>query len=401
MGQSAESNRIPELDGLRGMAIGIVLFFHYFFLITQARPGSLLAYSLSPGRLGWSGVDLFFVLSGFLIGGILLDAREASNFYRVFYTRRFFRIVPPYLFLLLGYLVLGTFVPLHPNMSLVIDNKLPITPYFLFLNNFWMGAHNTLGGTTLGIAWSLAIEEQFYLTLPLLIRFVPTRRLAPVLLTGIGMAEVLRLSLLFWLPKNWTFYMVLMPCRADALLLGVLGAYALREPTRRKYLQDHRRYLWVPLVVLAAGIAIMVRLLPKIGYILMAAGGYTVIAAFFLTFLMYGLLIPESWLSRCLRWKWLGALGMIAYGTYLFHELALNAFFAVFRSAAPRIVSFGDLVSTLAALGSTIAFCSLSWRFFEKPLVRIGHRQNYLFEPPEDRLLIPSAAKGAEIAEVC
>src|SRR6266446_8851176 len=92
------SGRIPELDGIRGIAIGMVLIAHFFLVVS--RPGSGLAYALVPLRLDWSGVDLFFVLSGFLIGGILLDARESSNYFRVFYTRRFFRIVPLYAVLL-------------------------------------------------------------------------------------------------------------------------------------------------------------------------------------------------------------------------------------------------------------------------------------------------------------
>ena len=94
------SGRIPELDGIRGIAIRMVLIAHFFLVVS--RPGSGLAYALVPLRLDWSGVDLFFVLSGFLIGGILLDARESSNYFRVFYTRRFFRIVPIYAVLLLS-----------------------------------------------------------------------------------------------------------------------------------------------------------------------------------------------------------------------------------------------------------------------------------------------------------
>src|SRR6267143_4059987 len=93
------SARILELDGIRGIAIGMVLVAHFLEIVS--RPGSPLAYALVPLRLTWSGVDLFFVLSGFLIGGILLDARESSNYFRVFYTRRFFRIVPIYAVLLL------------------------------------------------------------------------------------------------------------------------------------------------------------------------------------------------------------------------------------------------------------------------------------------------------------
>ena len=400
MVHSNEARRILELDGLRGMAIGIVVFFHYFFLIAQVRPGSLLAYLFSPGRIGWSGVDLFFVLSGFLIGGILLDAREASNFYRVFYTRRFFRIVPPYFLLLIGYLALGVFARVYPKGSLTVENQLPLAPYFAFLQNFWMAAQNNLGGTTLSITWSLAVEEQFYLTLPLLIRFVPPSWLFSVLLTGIGSAEVIRLVFSFLLPPKWLFA-VLLPCRADALLLGVLGAYSLRRPTWRKWLRDNRHQLLVPLLLLAAVIAIMIRFLPRVGYTLMFAGGYTVIAAFFLTLLLYALLVPESWLSGFLRWEWLRSLGMIAYGTYLFHELALNAFFAAFRASPPRIVSLGDLILTFAALGSTIAFCWLSWRFFEKPLIRIGHRESYLFESRAGGRLVPDSTNGEEITDAC
>src|SRR6266478_83320 len=93
------SARIPELDGIRGIAIRMVLIAHFFLVVS--RPGSGLAYALVPLRLDWSGVDLFFVLSGFPVGGILLDVRESSTFFRVFYTRRVFRRVSIYRVLLL------------------------------------------------------------------------------------------------------------------------------------------------------------------------------------------------------------------------------------------------------------------------------------------------------------
>lgn len=93
------SGRIPELDGVRGLAIALVLFLHLFNFSTKL--ASFWARSLVPFRLSWTGVDLFFVLSGFLIGGILLDARESTNYFRVFHVRRFFRIVPIYVAVLL------------------------------------------------------------------------------------------------------------------------------------------------------------------------------------------------------------------------------------------------------------------------------------------------------------
>src|SRR5215831_10187703 len=84
------SRRIAELDGLRGLAIFLVLMFHYI-KNSVVLHGFWYSWGLAPLRLTWSGVDLFFVISGFLIGGILLDARESHEYYRTFYLRRFFR----------------------------------------------------------------------------------------------------------------------------------------------------------------------------------------------------------------------------------------------------------------------------------------------------------------------
>jgi peptidoglycan/LPS O-acetylase OafA/YrhL len=101
-----KAGRIPELDGLRGIAIGLVLICHYFSDAFAYRFPNPLALLQLPTRLSWSGVDLFFVLSGFLIGGILLDAKESPSYFKVFYVRRAFRILPIYL-LLVGIAFLG------------------------------------------------------------------------------------------------------------------------------------------------------------------------------------------------------------------------------------------------------------------------------------------------------
>src|ERR1700722_13208417 len=90
------AGRIPELDGLRGLAILLVLIWHYLALGFKTNLGSWQAYVLVPLRLTWSGVDLFFVLSGFLIGGILYDAKHSDRYYSTFYARRIHRIFPVY-----------------------------------------------------------------------------------------------------------------------------------------------------------------------------------------------------------------------------------------------------------------------------------------------------------------
>src|ERR1039457_4659242 len=88
--------RLPELDGVRGLAILLVLICHYLIEPSQVGAGTWKAYALAAFRLTWSGVDLFFVLSGFLIGGILYDARDSDSYFKTFYIRRIHRIFPIY-----------------------------------------------------------------------------------------------------------------------------------------------------------------------------------------------------------------------------------------------------------------------------------------------------------------
>src|SRR5882724_6048883 len=137
--------RIPELDGIRGVAIAMVLAHHYFLLPIRAPLGSLLSYVQAAGRLAWSGVDLFFVLSGFLIGGILLDARDSSNYFSVFYTRRFFRIVPIYAICLLGAFSLALLIDhrMAPRLAWMVQERVPFVPHLAFLQNFWMADKTT------------------------------------------------------------------------------------------------------------------------------------------------------------------------------------------------------------------------------------------------------------------
>src|SRR5882762_1654744 len=135
----SSTDRIPELDGLRGVAIAMVLVSHYAVFGFVTKHGSLTSYLKALPGLGWSGVDLFFVLSGFLIGGILLDARESSNYFQVFYARRFFRIVPLYsICLFVIFILTKSIVPLIvPRFHWPGLDRIPWYGYALFLQNFW------------------------------------------------------------------------------------------------------------------------------------------------------------------------------------------------------------------------------------------------------------------------
>ena len=134
------NSRIPELDGIRGIAILLVLLYHYVSIPPGGPPAPLLQRLFA---VGWCGVDLFFVLSGFLIGGILMDVRESRHYFKTFYGRRFYRIMPLY------YLWIGIyFVTVSFWSNPETWRAIPI--YVLFLQNSAKTNHSALGTAWLG-----------------------------------------------------------------------------------------------------------------------------------------------------------------------------------------------------------------------------------------------------------
>jgi peptidoglycan/LPS O-acetylase OafA/YrhL len=388
---SASSTRIPELDGIRGLAIGMVLVWHLYFSVIDAPMRSVMAYVQAAGRLSWSGVDLFFVLSGFLIGGILLDNRDAANYFQVFYIRRFFRIVPVYVFSLgIGYLLMRlTQLGTLPNLSfLTTVQPVPWASHLFFLQNFWMAARNSFG--VFAVTWSLAVEEQFYVTFPMAVRILSPRRLL-ILVCGVTLAApFIRLALLSFGPAHPLAGFVLLPCRADALMLGVLGAIALRNPYWKARLANNRTAMLLILGVLGAGLVLLAKFSFNVLQFGMQFAGYTWIAVFYLFFLLYALTNPASWVSRFLRVRPLRWLGSIAYGVYLYHMLVAWAVFGLLYSHWPMVNSLPSAGVSLLALLLTLALAQVSWAYFEKPFLSLGHHTNYEFNPAFKRVLVPA-----------
>src|SRR6266853_2380263 len=389
-----KSVRIPELDGLRGLAIGSVLIWHYFIVPTPAVPGTTLSHVLGFWQLTWSGVDLFFVLSGFLIGGILLDARKATNYFQVFYTRRFFRIVPIYAAVLL---IVPTFLllaqPMHHSTWLTPAHP-PWYFFWTFTQNFWMVRAMDFGGNALGVTWSLAIEEQFYLTLPLIVRFSTGSKLWAWVLGGICMAPLARVAIRLIWPHNWIAGFVLMPCREDALLLGVLAAILIRDEAWRDRIRRNNLFFAILMPILLIGIGFLGWKSPGFAESLMRTFGYTWLALFYVSVLLYSLTRPESRVSRALRFKWLGWLGGIAYGTYLLHQIIRGFLFRYFWGHYPEVTDALTFLTALAALALTLVAARLSWRYFESPLIRLGHRSSYTFAEQSSKTG-PHPAPGA------
>ena len=360
--RSTPSSRVIELDGLRGIAIALVVIFHYFTNPVGQAADQSLRYLQLAGYLGWTGVDLFFVLSGFLIGGILLDNRHAGNYFTIFYLRRACRILPLYLLVLA---VFGLLLITTPAWGIrLYSGGTDFIHYLLFLQNYFINEMVGYGPVIASVTWSLAIEEQFYLLVPLMIRFLPT---APLL------ALTALIILVAPLAREWAGSMgniTFAFCRGDSLMTGVLIAWLIRahEPVLRR-LQ--------PLLVLA-----FVMLLGAMMWLTLSwvpngdPLGHLVFAAFYGVGLLLVVLTSGSLSGAPLRWRWLTWLGRRSYGIYLFH---LPIYFVVAQAMGNRmnIREPVDFIYPLTSLVICLLLVEAAFRNIEAPAMRFGHRYRY------------------------
>src|SRR5260221_4024268 len=221
--RAVADERIPALDGLRGVAILMVLLNHFVPNRNYA-PSHVMTWLSNAARSGWAGVDLFFVLSGFLITGILIEAKASPHYFRNFYMRRVLRIFPLYYGALV--LVLVTLPPLHvfnwSSFATVWQNQLWNWSY---CTNVGMWHTDGLGFScpqvNLGHFWTLAIEEHFYLVWPAIVFLLPLRGLRWICLLAVLVAPAARTLAVVRFDASHLFFF-LTPCRADSLILGAL-----------------------------------------------------------------------------------------------------------------------------------------------------------------------------------
>lgn len=351
----SSGTRIAELDGLRGVAAVLVVVAHYFGEVRHSLPGL---------ALGWVGVNLFFVLSGFLIGSIILERKNSPNFVRVFYCRRALRIIPIYL-LTLSFVLL--FLAINQPAPW-IDPPLPALSYMTFTQNIVMAATGDYGTHWLVPTWTLAVEEQFYLVIPLLIMTLPSRYLLAATLGGIAMGCGIR-AMFYW--AGWVVEgQVLLVSRCDILLCGVLVAYILHQ----RFVVDE---MTLRLIALAAALGF---LLASVHYRLTDSSLHLVFSPLLIAalFAAYVLLAVRGWeFLRPLRsagWRFFGS---ISYGLYLVHQPVAGAMHGLILGGRPDIGSVPELVVTIAALIAFIGIAWTSWNFIEAPLVRMGWGWRY------------------------
>ena len=374
----ALGGKLPALDGLRGLAIGGVLACHFL----NAWPGTapLDRAAVAALGLGWAGVDLFFVLSGFLITGILLDGLGAPGWWSGFHVRRALRIFPLY------YLALALFGLLGPALGLVDPWTFGRWGwwYWSYLGNWAYPARQVI--PALSHFWSLGVEEQFYLAWPAVVLLAGRRRLALVAGGLVLAGPLLRAGIVAagW-PVGSAFRVT--PGRVDALALGALLAVLFRSPAGRAAL----RRAW-PLAAVAGGAGFLALGAP-LGYDMHARAlevwSHSLLAIGF-GGLLAGAVVTEGTdhpLRRLLGSRPLAVLGRYSYGLYVWHYLvhvgALEALRARPWGAALLATRAGYLAYALAGSGASLA---LAWASF--------HLVEQRFLALKDRLAPRPAARG-------
>jgi peptidoglycan/LPS O-acetylase OafA/YrhL len=372
--------RVPELDGLRGTAILMVVVFHYLAQQGAVAGGGLTSILQRVVLMGWSGVDLFFVLSGFLIGGILVEARNSPSYFKTFYTRRFFRIIPIYYLWILAYVVLvgvaGAVLRAHSNSGVIMAPGMPIYAQFFFLQNLMVFPFAGLAGAWFGHLWSLAVEEQFYLASPLVVRLLSTRMLTIFLACVIAAVPLLRVVLLVG-HTNAGLVSVLMPCRADSLAIGMLAAVLWRRERFREWLSNQSGILYSILATLFAGVVALWKWSPQSQTLGMESIGFTWMAAFYVVILLLALVRREGPIARLARMAWLRELGRVSYCVYIIHLVVNVVCHSLLRRAPPATSDWRGAAVTVFSAFATYCIAWISWKVFEGPLVRLGHSFKY------------------------
>ncbi len=359
---------VPALDGLRGVAVLLVLAFHLAHIDGEGGIGE--RFLLGATRAGWAGVDLFFVLSGFLITGILLDARGGQGYFRAFYARRVLRIFPLY------YAYLAVLFLVVPRILPSLDVK-PETQGWLwtYLGNVLFAREGGFHASPYtGHFWSLAVEEQFYLAWPLLVWMLPRRALAGLCAALVALAFAVRFGI-HRTTFNATAAYVLTPARMDALSLGALVAIARREPGWWPWAR--RAAPWALAASAAAVAAVWIR---QGG----CCGGDPVVQVWAFGPLALGFAAVlvlalggegRGRLAAALSRPGLRAAGKYSYGLYVLHYpifLAIEGAGLTSAVLAGALHSrlLGILAFALIAGGATVAAALASWRFLERPFLR-------------------------------
>jgi peptidoglycan/LPS O-acetylase OafA/YrhL len=354
-----KGSHIPSLDGLRGIAMISVMLYH-FFLIPYA---------------AWFSIDSFFVLSGFLITGILLDTKANKNYFKNYIARRMLRILPLY------YGVLIIFFLITP----LIVSKESLAPYAIYYeheSNFWVYLQNWFlmlhetdlkgSGRILLHLWSLAVEEQFYIVWPFVVLLFNVNNLVRFICAVIVFSITLK-CYYFFSGHAWQYTYFNTFTRLDELCIGGLVAIAVRNEKVIARLQTIVPYVFkILLVFILAAIAIKRPAAPKSQFL--EPLGTTVAAIFFASLILYCMSSHKrNLVKKVLENKILIFFGSYSYSMYIFHVPILAvirpALFQFLQKHIHHTIAF--MLDNLICMFLVIAASQVTWYLIEKPALKL------------------------------
>jgi peptidoglycan/LPS O-acetylase OafA/YrhL len=369
------------------------MYFH--FAKVPSAPSWINNKLILLSRFGWIGVDLFFVLSGFLITGILLDAKGSSRYFKNFYARRSLRIFPLYygvlaFFFLFARAIGGGYDPAEVALAHKYQPW-----YWLYGTNFLVARHGDWICEQVNHFWSLAVEEHFYLFWPTVVLLTSRRGFLYVCIGFIvgGLAVRCGYEAAHF---NMFYADLLTPSRMDALAIGGLIAALARYPAGLVALVRPSRYIAVAgLLAIIVMAAITRDFHPR--FAIVRTIGFTVLGFFFGAILILGINTPRTGVpGRILNSAVLRFFGKYSYALYVFHPLL----FPIIRKWVPPQVLAGKIGATPALLAHilvcfavSLAVALTSWHCYEKHFLKLKRFFEYRKAPPA-----PVAPSGAVVA---
>ena len=371
--ESTTGRHIPAFDGVRGLALLLVLALHMLWS-NPIVEGSWIVHFFAKAHLyGWVGVDLFFVLSGFLITGILYDTLQDKRFFRNFYARRAVRIFPLYY----AFLLLVVVLVLGAGYHVAWSTYARILTYTVNLSIRVLPPPTNAPWINLNHFWSLAVEEQFYLVWPCLVFLLRTRkRIATGAVCGALLSLLTRLLLVHFGMQHINPYLLLswMPSHLDGLFMGALLAMVVRGPYRAWLL----RWSSVLLVLAAVAVVFFDRAYPLTEEF---AGTTVLVWGIPLLSVMFALLIAsalktKSVAQRFFAWSPMRFFGRYSYGAYVFHysitEFCSHKRPVVLAATHSKLLSV--MLPATVAFVVTMVLAWLSFNLFEKRFLALKGR---------------------------
>jgi len=357
-------SRLKELDGVRGLAILMVMAFHIVRRADYLTDNAFLHSLTNLVQIGWAGVDLFFVLSGFLITSILLRSKGKPRYFTNFYARRILRIFPLYY---VAIAVVLFFIPVLDKNTGVRTQAL--WPFFAIYQQNWLYVSLPEPSLFLGITWSLAIEEQFYMVWPTIVHFFSRKQLAFI---GIGIIvfSLLARIVLLQTAYNWfsppRFFYYGTVTRFEGLVLGAIIALAFEADVWKQMLA---KVAWPVLglsAVLLGAIMMGKAVNPISTNYPLALFGYTLLAFFGGALVVLVTTQPENQpLRKIFRNTLLEFFGKYSYALYLLHMpvalILLNVMVEAGRKSGAAWLTY-----VFVSFAGTILVALLSWNILEK-----------------------------------